>query len=179
MKYTAVLVVGILILTGAGCSNKPASTPAENTANNTPASSQQTNTSGDENSLEAKSAVAGFHIYAPTFAPADAPIEGDVAYIENKAAWLLTKDSFNTELPLITIEENPAGASGGVNEKLLPNLTSQEMVTVNEANGYYGIRTGVYNYNTVIFTTTDGVEIAIWSRTYGKDVLMQVARGMK
>ena len=174
MKYTAVLVVGILILTGAGCSNRPAS----NTPEATPEQTTNTNNTSDD-PIAAQKAEAGFRIYTPTFAPADAPIEGSVAATPNHAVWLLTKDSFNTELPLITIEQNPTGASEGVNEKLLPKLTSQEMVTVNEANGYYGIRTGVYNYNTVIFTTADGVEIGIWSRTYGKDVLMQVARGMK
>lgn len=175
MKYIAILA-GILILTGAGCNNQ--STVNDN-GNATNKGSDVASTNVDIETMEGKNTLAGFHIYSPTFIPADAPLEGGVAVTQGHAVWTLTKDSFNSKFPSVDIEENPAGAADGVMAKLAPKLTSTETVTVNGASGIYGVENNVYDYNTIIFTTTDGVEISVVSRYYSKDVLMQIAQGMK
>jgi hypothetical protein len=174
MKYVAILV-GVLMLTGAGCSTRSASDMNGNEASKAPEQATGSDTANTGSQSE-----AGFHIYAPTFTPADAPVEGSVAVTKDHAVWVLSKDSFNTDFPSITIEENPTGAAGGVAEKRLPKLATKETLDINGATGYYGVDNGgPYNYETIIFTTTDGVEIGIWSRYYSKEVLMQVAKSMK
>lgn len=127
---------------------------------------------------------AGFHIYYPSYIPSETLLNEkslfwDTENSEDKVASFSLGDMSNpsSNLPWISIYQNyTTGELKNFVLRKLENLEIKKQVLINKNYGFSG-SSGKFNY--VIFSTEDGVDIALWSKSYDTDTLIRVAESMK
>lgn len=185
MKYLT-YILGLIILAGAGCTTTPKKTDAsiERFSSDISGFSDTKNLTTEE-LFKTASTDAGFHIYYPTFVPDGLILDHRFTW-DKKSVIILLITPFDpaipavTGVPTITINEHISSETPNKITQRISELESKEEIKVNGNIGYFGYYTMAnLKFNTVIFSTKDGVDIGIWSRTYDKDTLLQIAKSMK
>lgn len=194
MRYTLGLLV-LLILVGAGCSAKQIDTPPNKLSLGSQSTGKKvdiTKLSGGfygisdpsngtlQDFFKAASENAGFHIYYPIYTPDNTVVDTKFIWSKTSASVTLSHDPSDPTQPSVMITESPSANPNNLVQGRLGKLTAKENITINGRPGYYGIYdNSVAKFETIIFSTDDGVDIGIWSKQYQKNVLIQVAENLK
>ena len=172
MKYL-VFILSFIVLFGAGCSSKE-------TKNNISLTTTNNNIDKLSEVYKTASQDAGFHIYYPTYIPSEIAIDEKFVYSKDSASQILSKDPMNINLPSITVQQSPSKITDNTIQKRLTKLTSKETVDLTKQKATYGIYlSGNNKFYTLIFTTSDGVDIGLWSKTYTREGLIKIANSLK
>ena len=179
LSLTALL--SIIVLTGASCTSTPKDAVVKIKTNNAGVSYVAKPEDSSYGELfKTASAKAGFHIYYPTFIPENVAEDKNFVWNKTSAIITLSEDPLNTSLQSITIKQDLTNDTANSIKTRLEKLTAKENITINGHPGYYGIyEAGKNKFETVIFSTDDGVDVGVWSKWYPKNVLVHVAESLK
>lgn len=174
-------LLSIIVLPGVGCASTPKNEASKIEKNNADVSYiAKPEDSSYEDLFKTASAKAGFHIYYPTFIPANVAEDKNFVWNKTSAIITLSKDPLNPSLQSITIKQELMNNTENSIQTRLKKLTGKESITINGRAGYYGIyKAGENKFETIIFSTDDGVDIGVWSKWYPKNVLVHVAESLK
>ncbi len=192
MKKYLVGLVSILLITGAGCSSalqnmlkNSSSQPVIITDKYGFSSFVDTKNFSNEQLFVDAGVNAGFHIYFPNPIPASLVIDKKFIWNKNSANIFLFKtgddgSDGSRPIPQIIIQESLVTSRPNLVSERLEKITAKEQVYINQTPGYFGLYQPAPSttFNTLIFSTQDGVDIGIWSRFFDKNALIILARSI-